>query len=60
MLLNQLKVSKFQKQIFLFSFEPKTEHFFFEFFPSLLNESNQKKLMHFIILIKGYLIQQRH
>ena len=30
---DSLKVSKFQNQIFLFSFEPKTQQFFFDFCP---------------------------
>ena len=51
-----LKVSKFQKQIFLFSFPPKNKHNYF--LMSTLTWSNQKNEgnLSFIMLITGYLI----
>ena len=60
-LLNQLKlkVSKFQKQIFLFSFEPKNEWIYFWNSTLASKMSQIKKWRHFIILISEYLIQLR-
>ena len=56
-----LKVSKFQKQIFLFSIEPKNEQNYF-LNSALASKMSQikKKLGHFIILFRVYLIQYRH
>ena len=55
-----VKVSKCQKQIFLFSFEPKNEQIFF-FNSALASKMSQIiKWRHFIVLIQGYLIQLRH
>ena len=55
-LLVLLKVSKFEKQIFLFSFEPKNEQNYFLIYALVSkNGSNQKKWRLFIILIMGYL-----
>ena len=56
-----LKVSKFRKQIFLFSFEPKNKrsHFLISDLASKngYNQKNQGTLFRsdFIILIRGYL-----
>ena len=51
-----IKVSKFQKQIFLFSFEPKNEQNYF-LISALASKNglNQKNERLFIILIRGYL-----
>ena len=43
MILSDLKVSKFQKQIFLFSFEPKTNEIIFWFLPKPLKRGRIKK-----------------
>ena len=39
---DELKVSKFQKQIFLFSFEPKTDYLKYYFCPNYLNWAKKK------------------
>ena len=53
MLLVLLKVSKFQKQIFLISFEPKNERNYF-LTAALASKMGQiKKIKAFIILIRG-------
>ena len=55
---NLLKVSKFQKQIFLFSFEPKNERNYFLISAlASKNGSNQKNEGTLFISIRGDLIQ---
>ena len=55
--LDQLKVSKFQKQIFLLSFKPKNERKYFLNSALACKMSQIKKWRHFIILIRRHLIQ---
>ena len=45
---------QFQKQIFLFSFEPKNERNYFLNFALASKMSRIKKLSHLIILIRGF------
>ena len=52
-----IKVSKFQKQILLFLFEWKHKRNYFLNFALASKMSQIKKWRHFIILIRGYLIQ---
>ena len=55
-----LKVSKFQKQIFLFSFEPKNDQNYFLNSALASKMSQIKKMKAHYYINKGYLIQWRH
>ena len=50
-----LKVSKFQKQIFFFSFEPKNVQNYYLISALASKNGSNKTWRHFIILIRGYL-----
>ena len=48
-----LKVSWFRKQIFLFSFEPKTQRYYFLIYALASKKSSNQKNLYYIIMLNS-------